>query len=343
MTLLVMIFVILASVPAFNKITNSRTDGFLYWIRLMTGFAMIPALISFYSFYTFLFARYLSKRNFLGFCLLGILVSIIAAAIGALAESTRILFGPRFLFDDGYTSAFSILVVMSFGAFVNGIIGAILKGFITWYNDIKPREYLLRKNYEIELNLIKSQLNPHFLFNTLNNIDVLIEKDWKKASGYVKILSDILRFMIYETKTEKIPVSRELMYIEKYIDLQKLRNDNPLFIDYQVIGEPGNRLAEPMLFIPFIENAFKHAGNNTLEHAIRIHFNFTGDDIIFLCENNHLNGHTCEINYSGLGNELIEKHLALLYPGRHKLNITNDNSRYIVRLIIENKHDLYHN
>ena len=87
--------------------------------------------------------------------------------------------------------------------------------------------------------------------------------------------------MLYETKTEKIPVTKELSYIEKYIDLQMLRNSNPAFADFKIKGDPGNRMTEPMLFIPFIENAFKHADNKKLVHAILVSFDFTGSDIVF--------------------------------------------------------------
>ncbi len=341
-SLLMMIFALMASIPGFAKISGGKINALYFWSRLMTGFAVIPAIISFYIFYSILFNRYLSKKKFISFVSAGIFASLIAAVLGALVESTPFLFGPGYLFGDGYNSALSILMVMSIGAFINGIIGAVLKGFISWYNDIKIKEDLLKKNYEMELNLIKSQINPHFLFNTLNNIDVLIEKDKEKASLYFKKLSEILRFMLYETKTEKMLISKELSYIEKYIDLQMLRNSNPAFADYKIKGDPGSRMAEPMLFIPFIENAFKHADNKKLVHAILIRFDFTGKDILFECSNNYTANKPKENDSFGLGNDLIEKRLALLYPQNHQLNITKDNNRYTVTLIIQDKYDLHH-
>lgn len=340
-SLLMMIFALMASIPGYEKISGGKIKGLYFWIRIMTGFAVIPALISFYTFYSFLFNRYLSKQKFISFITAGIIVSFLAALIGALAESTTFLFGPRYLFGDGYDSAFSILFVMGIGAFINGIIGAVLKGFITWYNDIKLKEDLLNRNHEMELTLIKSQVNPHFLFNTLNNIDVLIEKDKDKASEYFKKLSEILRFMLYETKTEKIPVTKELSYIEKYIDLQMLRNSNPAFVDYKIKGEPGNKMTEPMLFIPFIENAFKHADNKKLVHAILVRFDFTGKEIVFECSNSYTANKPKENDSFGLGNDLIEKRLALLYPQNHQLTITKDINRYTVNLIIQDKHELH--
>ena len=147
--------------------------------------------------------------------------------------------------------------------------------------------------------------------------------------------------MLYETKTEKIPVTKELSYIEKYIDLQKLRNSNPAFIDFRVIGKPGHHEIEPMLFIPFIENAFKHADNKKLVHAILVKFDFTGADIVFECSNKYSANKPKENDSFGLGNDLIEKRLALLYPRNHQLTITKDSNRYTVNLIIQEKNDLY--
>jgi sensor histidine kinase YesM len=337
-----LIFAIMAAIPGYDKIAGGKINGFRFWTKLVTGFALIPCIISFYTFYTFLFDRYLSKKKFISFCLLGIAASVLAAIIGALVESTPLLFGPRYLFGDGYNSAISIIIVMSIGALINGAIGAILKGFISWYNDIKLKEDLQRKNYEMELSLIKSQVNPHFLFNTLNNIDVLIDTDKEKASVYFKKLTDILRFMLYETKTEKIPVTKELSYIEKYIDLQKIRNSNPAFIDLSINGNPGNREIEPMLFIPFIENAFKHADNKKLVHAILVRFDFSGKDIVFECSNNYSANKPKENDSFGLGNELIEKRLSLLYPKNHQLVITKLNDRYTVNLTIQDHNDLHH-
>lgn len=147
-----------------------------------------------------------------------------------------------------------------------------MKGFITWYNDIKTKVELTKKNYEMEIALMKAQINPHFLFNTINNIDGLIQEDSDKASEYLNKLSDIMRFMLYETKTEKIYLAKELAYIGKYIELQKIGTSNPGYVKYEVQGEPANLLVEPMLFIPFIENAFKHTDDKRVENAIKIRF-----------------------------------------------------------------------
>lgn len=188
----------------------------------------------------------------------------------------------------------------------------------------------------MELALIKNQINPHFLFNTINNIDVLIQKDPIKASEYLNKLSDIMRFMLYETKADKIELAKELTYIEKYIELQKIRSSNPTYVNYLLEGNTNNLLIEPMLFIPFIENAFKHTENKSLENAISVKISIHKEMIIFECENKFTVNSQNNSENNGLGNGLIEKRLQLLYPNNHTLEITTENNIYKVKLTLNN-------
>lgn len=110
---------------------------------------------------------------------------------------------------------------MSFIAFIEGFVGFVIRGFIAWYSDIKVKEALLIKTHQTELALLKSQLDPHFLFNTLNNIDVLILKNPNIASEYLNKLSGIMRFMLYETKEEVIPLSKEIEYIKNILSCKR--------------------------------------------------------------------------------------------------------------------------
>ncbi len=292
---------------------------------------LVPGLISFYSCYTFVFSRFLKQKKVLRLILSGLTIFL----IGAVAEDiyVSIIPGPG-LFAGGSGSFIGLSIVFYLIALVNGIMGFILKGFITWYEDIKLKAELSKKNHEMELALVKSQINPHFLFNTINNIDVLIQKDAAKASAYLNKLSDIMRFMLYETKTETIPLKQELEYIEKYIDLQKIRTSNPNYVNYSVQGDAGNSMIAPMLFIPFIENAFKHAENKRIENAINIRVVIENGKILFDCENSYSTDTQTKLGHSGLGNELIQKRLNLLYSGKHTLEIFDDGKTYKVKLTI---------
>jgi hypothetical protein len=205
-----------------------------YVIKLILGFAIIPSIISFYLFYLFLLPNYLKYKKVLLCVIYGIGLSIGSALIGSIILS--IMFGANFMFQDQYNSFFGELIFMSFIALICGIVGLILKGFISWYEELKIKEELSQKNHEMELALIKSKLDPHFLFNTINNIDVLILKSPEEASNYLNKLSDIMRFMLFDNKTDSILLTKELEYIKKYIELQKIRTSNSNYVNFSVNG-----------------------------------------------------------------------------------------------------------
>ncbi|MGZ3885628.1 MAG: sensor histidine kinase, partial [Bacteroidia bacterium] len=274
------------------------------------------------------FNSYLAKKKLLKFFLAMVLVSILTAVI------TEAVVYSVFSVDKHFATIFFAGLLISFIGLINGILGLVMKGFITWYNDIKVKVELNQKNYEMELALMKAQINPHFLFNTINNIDVLILKDPVRASEYLNKLSDIMRFMLYEAKTGKIPLEKELSYIEKYTELQKIRTANPDYVKYEVKGNAENLLIEPMLFIPFIENAFKHAENKKIQNAIKIGFAIEAGKIKFECENAYSPATQLKPEHSGLGNDLIQRRLNLLYPNKHTFEADNKNNLYKVKVTV---------
>lgn len=334
-------FLLLLWVYSALRLANWRgPDMGTLFFKMALGFVVIPGMISFYSFYTFLHSKFLNQKKIPQLILYGSLVAIVCGLLGEIILSLTI--GGvgnnkgEMIFPNYSPSEIGIVFMMAaLIATINGIIGLVLKGFITSYGDIKLKEDLHKKNYEMELALIKSQINPHFLFNTLNNIDVLIEKDAAKASAYLNKLSDIMRFMLYETKTEMIPLAKELTYIEKYIDLQKIRTSTPNYVNYSVKGDTADMMIAPMLFIPFIENAFKHAENKKVENAVNIKLVIEDGVIVFECENKYSTNDQIKPAQSGLGNELIQKRLALMYPDKHTLNITDKNATYTVKLTLQ--------
>lgn len=285
-------------------------------------------VIGFYIFYSVLFPRFLYRKKFFSLFISAFAICIISAYAGILLSS--LVFNTKSL-SLGWQDQAGIVVFLSILVGIHGTIALVIRGFITWYSDIKLKEELNQKNYETELALVKSQINPHFLFNTINNIDVLILKDGEKASAFLKKLSDIMRFMLYETKAEKIPLQKELDYIENYIELQKIRTSNPDFISYTVTGNTLHLLIGPMLFIPFIENAFKYAESNKVANAVKIGFVITEKQLLFTCENSY-SENPAEQTYGGLGNELIRKRLELMYPANHTLEIINKDKNYRVNL-----------
>jgi len=294
-------------------------------------FTVVPALVSFYGSYFFLF-RFLHQKKHKRFALgafLVIFVSIITTIVAVLP-----FVNPRLAFDKIWAVLLEVSLMLGILSAIHGTLGLVVKGFIHWYQDIKWKEQLTQKNLEMELALIKSQIDPHFLFNTLNNIDILIEKDAEKASLYLNKLSEIMRFMLYETKTEKISLQKEIEYISKYIDLQKIRTPNPDFALLITKGNIQSHRIAPMLFIPFIENAFKYAPLLKEGNVIEIQIEANDSQISFLCKNKVHTSPT-QKDFGGLGNDLIQKRLELIYKDKHQFQITQTAEMYEVCLTIQ--------
>ena len=311
---------------------NISSERFLHTLQLIIFLALIPSFVTFYGYYHFVFRQYIIKKKYAQSICFSLLISLTTGFLGYVL---------LYFFLDTYCekgSTMSSFVGITFFSTVistiTGIVALLMQGFITWIDEINMKEELSLKNNEIELALVKSQLDPHFLFNTINNIDVLISKNATAASNYLNKLSEIMRFMLYETKTEKIFLAKELLYIEKYIELQKIRTSNASFISFSVIGKSNNFLIPPMIFIPFIENAFKYATNKKIRNAISISLMISKDTITFVCINQFNPDAKKESANNGLGNQLIKKRLDLIYERSYKLNVSIVVDLYSVTLTI---------
>lgn len=316
------------------RVTNAFNSIFL--------FAFIPSFISYWMYYFVLFPRYLQQRKIFLAIVFGILISAAAAMMGYILLRYFIESGHIADMDEGgkhgRSTAVRTIVVMTFIGSICGIVALVIKGFITWYNEIKLKEMLTEKNHAMEMALIRSQLDPHLLFNTINNIDTLILRDAVAASDYLNKLSDIMRFVLYETKADKILLSHEIEYIEKYIALQKIRTSNEDYVHFEVTGIIGNKLVAPMVFIPFIENAFKHTNNKKLENAITVNIVIKDETIQLICKNRYDSKSVKQPDGdSGLGNELVQKRLDLIYKGQHTLQVDKKEELYSVNLTIPNE------
>ena len=291
-----------------------------------------PNLVSFYTFYFLLAPRFLVRRKILALLLFGTAVCLLSAVAGALLSP--VFFGfEQAIFSDA-REFFALTASLFAVCAVHGGAALLVRGFVAWYDDLTLKEELTRRNFETELALIKSQINPHFLFNTINNIDVLIPKNPGLASEYLNRLSGILRYMVYEAKAERIPLARELGYLEQYVELQKIRTTNPGYINFEVTGDPGSLRVAPMILFPFIENAFKHTEGRRSSNSIRIKVAAERNRLYFECVNSYRAGPDRERDFGGLGNELIRRRLALTYPGKHSLEVADDGATYRVKLAL---------
>jgi LytS/YehU family sensor histidine kinase len=317
---------------------NNQEFRILNALKSLFLFAFIPSFISYWSYYFLLLPKYLQHKRIFLSIIYGVLISLGAALIAYILIRYSIESGYMVDMDDGgkhgRSTAITVIIAMTFIGLITGVVALVIKGFINWYNEKKLKEALKEKNHEMEIALIKSKLDPHLLFNTINNIDALILKDAVEASNYLNKLSDIMRFMLYETMAERILLSQEIEYIEKYISLQKIRTANQNYVHFSVIGEVGNKSIAPMIFIPFIENAFKHTTNKKLENAITVKILITDESIKLFCENKFDSRLIVKETIGGLGNELIQKRLNLIYAEKHTLEVHKTNELYCVNLTI---------
>ncbi|KAA2239451.1 sensor histidine kinase [Chitinophaga agrisoli] len=199
-------------------------------------------------------------------------------------------------------------------------------------------QLLEKERTENELRFLKSQINPHFLFNAINSIYILIRKDPEFAAGTLARFADMLRYQLYECNAEEIPVEKEIAYLHNYVAMEKLRKGNSVNTRYQVEEQVQGFSIAPLLIIPFVENAFKYVSafshrDNNVEILLRYRQRLfelevanTVDEHLVPPEDNL---------YGGIGLENVKRRLALIYNGRHQLQIDNSAGQYRVLLSIQ--------
>ncbi|GET22479.1 sensor histidine kinase [Prolixibacter denitrificans] len=197
------------------------------------------------------------------------------------------------------------------------------------------RKDLEKAKLNSELALLKSQISPHFFFNTMNNIYSLISLNQNDAGEAVLKLSHMMRYLLYESESELIPLEREISFMRNYFDLMKLRINEKVTVNVSFPEETQNIKVSPLLFIPFIENAFKHGISYREKSFIDIVLQVDDGKINFMCRNSKVSSGKPVEKHSGIGLENARKRLKLLYPGKHKLEIHENDEMFQVLLTIQ--------
>jgi two-component system, LytTR family, sensor kinase len=203
--------------------------------------------------------------------------------------------------------------------------------------DTRKRERLLEKEkIETELKFLKSQFNPHFLFNTINSIFVLIHKDPEMASASLAKFSDLLRYQLYECNEHQIPLNQEITYLRNFIELEKLRQEKNVFVELDIAPElPGDFSIAPFILMPFVENAFKHVSHSRQSNKINIKLHADEGQLHFSIVNSISSKDVASqdmIKHGGIGLMNVQRRLQLLYAGKHELNICREEDEYSVSL-----------
>jgi hypothetical protein len=194
---------------------------------------------------------------------------------------------------------------------------------------------MAREKAEAELNFLKSQINPHFLFNSLNSVYFLIDKNNEQARRALHKFSDMLRYQLYECNDDKISIEKEISFLKDYVDLQKLRKDENYSVEFSASPDVKGFSIEPLLLMSFVENAFKHISHNShKKNFVKMDLNRSNGVFHFSVQNSK-ELHPSEHAHSGIGLNNVKRRLELLYPGKHELNIGQTEEIFTVDLKIK--------
>lgn len=215
------------------------------------------------------------------------------------------------------------------------IAGAAIKLMVDYSKLQQRMAETAKEKAEAELNFLKSQINPHFLFNSLNSVYFLIDKNNIEARKSLHKFSDMLRYQLYELNGAKIPIEREVTYLKDYVDLQKLRKDEHYSVEFNSSPDVKGFSIEPLLLVPFVENAFKHISHySEKNNFVRLSLSRENGHFTFTAENSKEQGKTTEI-HGGIGLVNVKRRLELLYPDKYSLDIKDDQERYKVQLTLK--------
>lgn len=217
------------------------------------------------------------------------------------------------------------------------LIGGLVRLGYSFLKNLNEKKGLENAHLNAEVNFLKSQINPHFLFNTLNGIYSQAHSKSEQTEYSILKLSDLLRYMLYESAEKKVLLEKDILYINNYIDLQRMRISPKVTINYSVKGKLNGYVIAPLLLISFIENAFKHGISYSQSSVINIEINVFEKTLTLLVSNPVVKTDT--FASGGLGLKNVTRRLELLYPGKHLLEAYQNDFLYIVNLKIDLESD----
>lgn len=278
----------------------------------------------------FLLMPYALRKRRLGLFIFLIILLIPVAGIAkyGMRLGLKWMFNLDFVHTESLNQHYYTLIPLAAAFIVAGIIAKLL---IDWQNHQKIEEELRNEKTVSELMYLKLQVNPHFLFNTLNNLYYLCLQKSDNAPEMVMKLSDLMRYVVTVGKMDTVPLPEEINQLNSYIELERLRLPDPDCIKVNLSGNPENKQIAPLLLLPFVENAFKHS-RDSIKLGINITLQVIGDELFFEISN-HFN-EADNSRRSGIGLENVKRRLELSYPENYHLQIRNDSGIFQVFLKI---------
>lgn len=329
------IVVILITMNLFWDIPDTfiaTKDRFLMWI----GYYAVTNIMIYINAYV-LVPQFLLKNKFflyILFLLLVIFLSLSVIMIGLNNEPSTVTHETT---NNENMPIHTIIIssissIIGIGLLISGISG--LQLFRHWISHSEHISKLESANLETELQFLKNQINPHFLFNMLNNANMLIRKNPDEASQVLLKLEDLLRYQIDDSSKEKVLLSADIHFLNDFLNLEKVRRDNFDFIISKE-GAINQVWIPPLLFIPFVENAVKHNFDSENGSYVHLYFKVWNDKLDFRCENSKPSTALPKRDVGGLGLKNIKRRLELLYPDRHVLEIIDEKNKFIINLQLD--------
>lgn len=304
-----------------------------YSLRAVCSFIVTSFYVGIvYINYELLIPQLRRSKNFWIYCGLLLLVALLLTPLKTLLMylAYRLSDIKLSLLEVNYAENFLALAIVGFVSSVAKILG-------DWLQQQRTMSELETQKASSELKFLKSQINPHFLFNTLNNLYALTLKKSDDAPEVVIKLSDMMRYMLYECNEPLVPLQKEIDYINNYIALESLRQSSGVDIAFELIGSPGNLKIAPLMFVPFLENAFKHGlKENIKEGFLHISIEIIEHRLKFELQNSKpsriQSPRQQRTRAGGIGLENVRRRLELIYPERHQLEIEDSPDRYLTSL-----------
>jgi len=315
----ILYWVLLALInPLVNSLTIFFHNGHIWWVLLLINLFILPAYL-FYS--NFIVPKFLFQKKYVRFFILSVsfvaAVQLLLFAIYSLILNFDLLPGERYYFSH----IDSTIIRESLWCLINMSIATGIYFIKTALDEREALMALEKDNSNFRLKYLRAQLNPHFLFNTLNSIYSLSMQKSDKAPEMVVKLADLMRYLIYECNEDKVPLIKEIEFIRNYIEIEKIRYNAD--VRFSVEGETHEIMIEPFLFISFIENGFKHAFDSAYTNAfIYITIKVKTEQIeLSVVNNTSIDLETQAKKIQGTGIRNSKSILDLLYPTTHALNI----------------------
>ena len=304
-------------------------------------FFMIPHMFLAYSLMYFVIPKFIIRGRYTGAGYLVLFFFFLTACISALIGTYMLPTVRHYFFSISYydlanTSFLNSLLAGLRGAITIGGLAAAIKLMKYWYIKEQRNLQLQKENAEAGLQLLKAQIHPHFLFNTLNNIYANTQNSSPVASKMITGLSDMLRYILYEVNQPLVPLHKELQMIQDYINLEKIRYGNRMELHVDVPEDTHGFYIAPLLLLPLVENCFKHGASNMLEQPwINLKITIQEKQLQMKLLNGKVNTAQPKKPHDGIGLKNVQKRLSLLYPGKYELTITNEEEVFIVNLKLE--------